>query len=148
MNELNAFNIKVKQVNAQTFFGNAILPRVTVSPVILNNLEAPAGPLRKADIDFFGYMNGAMPIRPNKQAFVVEFTAFVFKMMGYDEGCRLIYLWEKMGFEMCGKHVYAEADICIEEYSGAGSKYLLLMKEDKVCKPFHCVLRIHLPLTC
>jgi hypothetical protein len=41
MNELITFNIEVIDVNAQAFFGNAILPQLR--PVILDNLEEPAG---------------------------------------------------------------------------------------------------------
>ena len=49
MKELIAFNIEVTNVNAQTFFGRPNLSQIAVSPVILENLEEPAGLLRKAN---------------------------------------------------------------------------------------------------
>src|SRR6202167_2821000 len=147
MNELIAFNIEVIDVNAQTFFGNAILPQLTVSPIILDNLEEPAGPLRKADMDFFAYMEDAMIIPPGEESLVDDFAAFVLKMMHYDEGHRVIHLRKEMGFEMCGQHVDAKTDVCVMERSGIGAKYLLLIQEDKVCKPYICVSKICLPVT-
>ena len=134
MNELIAFNIKVNNVNAQTFFGNPNLPQITVSPVILDNLEEPAGSLHKADMDFFAYMEDAMTIPPGEESFVDDFAAFLLKMMSYDEGRRVIHLWKEMGFEMCGQRVDAKADVCVMERSGTGAKYLLLVQEDKVRK--------------
>jgi hypothetical protein len=44
-NELVAFNITINTVDAATFFGNANLPLSSLSPVILENREMPAGPL-------------------------------------------------------------------------------------------------------
>jgi hypothetical protein len=133
MNELIAFNIKVKAVDAPTFFGNAVLPQPMVLSVILDNLEEPVGPLLQSDIHFFGYMANAMIISPNKKSNVDGFVAFVLKMMHYDEGCRLIHMRTKMGFEMCGQYVNAKADVCVVEPPTTSSNYLLLVQEDKVC---------------
>ncbi|KAM6492005.1 hypothetical protein JOM56_012643 [Amanita muscaria] len=127
MNELIAFNIRVNTVNTQTFFGSPNLPRITVSPVILDNLEEPAGSLHKADMDFFAYMEDAMT---SEESFVDDFAAFLLKMMGYDEGRRVIHLRKKMGFEMCGQRVDAKTDVCVMKRPGSGAKYLLLMQED------------------
>jgi hypothetical protein len=147
MNELIAFNIEVIDVNAQTFFGSAILPQLTVSAVILDNLEEPAGPLHKADMDFFAYMEDAMIIPPGEESLVDDFAAFVLKMMRYDEGRRVIHLRKEMGFEMCGQRVDAKTDVCVMERSGTGAKYLLLVQEDKVRKLYLCVSKIRLPIT-
>lgn len=147
MNELIAFNIEVIDVNAQTFFGNAILPQLTLSPVILNNLEEPPGPLHKADMDFFAYMEDAMIIPPGEESLVDDFATFVLKMMRYDEGRRVIHLRKEMGFEMCGQRVDAKTDVCVMERSGTGAKYLLLVQEDKVCRPYLSVSKICLPVT-
>src|ERR1700691_6228339 len=92
MNELIAFNIEVIDVNAQTFFGNTILPQLTVSPIILDNLEEPAGPLHKADMDFFAYMEDSTTIPPPEHSLLDDFAAFVLNMMRYDEVCLFILL--------------------------------------------------------
>lgn len=134
MSELIAYNIVVKNVNAQTFFGSPNLPQITVSPAILDNLEEPVG-LSKADMDFFAYMDDAMSISPGVESFVDDFTAFLLKMMSYDEGRRVVHLRKEMEFEMCGQRVDAKADVCVMERSGMGAKYLLVVQEDKVRKP-------------
>lgn len=54
INELIAFNIGVSYLNIQTFFGIPNLPQTTVSPVILNNLEEPAGKIRVGFLHLFG----------------------------------------------------------------------------------------------
>ncbi|KAH9046184.1 hypothetical protein EDB84DRAFT_1629828 [Lactarius hengduanensis] len=130
-NELIAFNIEVIDTNTQTFFDTAILPQPTVSSVILDNLEEPAGSLHKADMDFFAYMEDAMAIPPGEESFVGDFAAFVLRMMRYDEGRRVVHLRREMGSEMCGQRLDAKADVCVMERSGTGAKYLLLVQEDK-----------------
>ncbi|KIL65191.1 hypothetical protein M378DRAFT_1039664 [Amanita muscaria Koide BX008] len=110
MNELIAFNIRVNTVNTQTFFGSPNLPRIT---------DEPAGSLHKADMDFFAYMEDAMT---SEESFVDDFAAFLLKMMGYDEGRRVIHLRKEMGFEMCGQRVDAKTDVCVMERPGSGAK--------------------------
>ena len=147
--QLAAFNIKVVDVDAQTFFGNSVLPEPMVSSVILNNLEGPTTvTLNKADMDFFGYMEDATMNSPNEQTFVVDFAAFILRMMHYDQGHRLVQVRKKMEFEMRGQCVETKVDVCIFEHSAAIGKHLLLMQENKVCKPYLCVLKICLPIMC
>jgi len=141
MNELIAFNIQVIDVNAQTFFGNAILPQPTVSSVIPDNLEEPAGSLHKADMDFFAYMEDAMTISLGEESLVDNFAAFILKVMRYDEGRHIIRLWKERVFEMCGQCVGAKADVCVMECSGTGAKYLLLVRSVNLC-----VLKIRSPV--
>ncbi|KAF8517382.1 hypothetical protein BU17DRAFT_49786 [Hysterangium stoloniferum] len=130
--EMMAFNIQVDIVNAQTFFGSTNLPQLTtVSPVILDNLDEPTGPLHKADMDFFTYMEDAMYIPPEHESFVSDFAAFVLKMMCYDEGRRVIHLRKEIPFEMCGESVDVKTDVCVMEPVDMGGKYLLLLQEDK-----------------
>ena len=59
------------------FLGSPNLPQITVSPVILDKLEEPAGPLHKADMDFFAYMEDAMTIPLSEESSVDDFAAFV-----------------------------------------------------------------------
>ena len=132
MNELIAFNIEVVDVDAGTFFGNAMLPEPIVSSVILDHLDEPAIPLSKSDMDFFAYLEDAMAIPPGEESFVDDFAAYLLKMMHYDEGRRHKHIQKEMGFEMCGERVDAKTDVCVMERSGPGAKYLLLVQEDKV----------------
>ena len=101
--ELFAFNINIVSEEVETF-GNADLPQLTVSSVVLNNLEEPAGPLLKSDMDFFAYLEDAMVMNPDMESpYVADFVAFILKMMHYDEGRRVVHSREEIGFEMCGE---------------------------------------------
>ena len=66
INELIAFNIGVNIVKTQTFFGSPNLPQLTVSPVILNNLDDPTKP----KMDFFTYLEDAMNFPPEERSFL------------------------------------------------------------------------------
>ncbi|KAH9179136.1 hypothetical protein EDB89DRAFT_1901177 [Lactarius sanguifluus] len=74
-----------------------------------------------------------MAIPPGEESFVGYFTAFVLRMMRYDEDRRVAHLRREMGFEMCGQRVDAKADVPCRRLSGSGTgaKYLLLVQEDK-----------------
>ena len=135
--DLLAFNLNVVREDVETFFGNADLPQLTVSSVVLNNLKEPTGPLLKSDMDFFAYLEDAMAMNPDLESpYVADFVTFILKMMHYDEGRRVVHSREEIGFEMCGERVTASPDVCVMERWRKGStpKHLLLMQEDKVCE--------------
>ena len=89
-------------------------------------------------MDFFAYIEDIMIIPPCEESLIDDFGSFVLKMMRYDEGRCVIHLRKEIGFEMCGQCVDAKTDVCVMERSGTGSKYLLLVQEDKVrSRPFH-----------
>jgi len=146
--ELDAFNIKVVEVDAEAFFGTSVLPEATVSSIILNNLEAPTGTLTKAETDFFGYLGEAMTYPPGQESPVDDFAIFLLRMMGFDEDLRRMHIRKPLKFEMCGQHKGAIPNICIKEYSGVRAMHVLFIQENKVCKPCLCLLKIYLPVTC
>jgi hypothetical protein len=142
-NELIAFNIDVNIVNTQTFFGSPNLPQLTVSPVILYNLDEPAVPLHKIELDFFTYLEDAMNMAPEEESLVDDFAAFILRMMNYDEGRRVVHLRKELGFEMCGEQVDAITDVCITERSPTTHvRYSLLVQENRVRKPYLYVSKI------
>jgi len=55
-----------------------LLPQLTLSPVILDNVEEPAGPLQEADMVFFAYTTIIPPV---EESFVDDFAAFVLKII-------------------------------------------------------------------
>jgi hypothetical protein len=63
---------------------------LSISPVILKNLEEPVGPLLNSDTDFFGYLADAMALPPLMESYVDTFAALILKLIHYDEGCCLI----------------------------------------------------------
>lgn len=100
-------------------------------------------------MDFIAHMEDAMTIHPDEPSFVADFAAFVLGMMRYDggHGRRVVHQRRAMGFEMCGQHVDAQADVVVMDRSGTGASHLLLVEEDKVRKRYLCMLKIRLPAT-
>ncbi|KAF8175101.1 hypothetical protein BJ912DRAFT_885110 [Pholiota molesta] len=137
-NELLAFNIQVVEVDMSTFFGSASLPELTsVSRVILDNREEPTDSvyqLSKADIDFFAYLESATVFRGDEQPFVTDFLVYMLRMMGYDEGHRVVRTKNDMPLEMCGKRVSGTADVSVMKWRN-GLEYLFLAKEYKPIVP-------------
>ncbi len=134
-NELMAFNIDMVDINIETFFGNAQLPDITLSHVILDNVEfddAAADQLTKPELDFFQYMGVGMSIPPGEESTVDDFAAFLLKRMRYDEGRWIIETRKAMRFEMCGERVDAKVDVCVVDLSGHSMRHILLVQEIKV----------------
>ena len=138
-NDLRAFNIQVIREDIESFFGKINnlkhKPKTTpISPVIWNNVEAPAGKLSKSDKNFFAYLEDAMQIRLGEQSLVIDFAAFLLGMLGYDDDLqRVLRTRREMSFYMCGAKVDAMADVAVLEREGPLSQYVLLLQEDKVC---------------
>jgi hypothetical protein len=137
-NELLAFNIQVVEVDMSTFFGSASLPELTsVSRAILDNQEEPTDSgyqLSKAEIDFFAYLETATVFRGDEQPFVTDFLVYMLRMMGYDEGHRVVRTKNEMPLEMCGKRVSGTVDVSVMKWRN-GLEYLFLATEYKVCMP-------------
>jgi len=138
VNELFAYNIRVVNEDVATFFDSPDLPQSTLDPVILNNIDAPPGPLSKSTRLFFRYLTHARTLSPPG---VVDFAIFLLSLLGYDEpGDRVVHRRLKIGFIMCGTRVDAKLDICVLD----GQDFLLLVHEDKVSSYY---LLIHIMST-
>ena len=133
-NELVAFNIRIDNFDAATFFDNANVPLPSVSPVILNNLEMPAGPLGKSDRQFFHYLRDAMRATGGG-ACIGDFAAFILRLLDYDAPDRVIHQRKEISFVMAGQRVNAKPDVCVT----TDSDYVLLVQEDKVCETRTCI---------
>lgn len=114
--ELFGFNIRVVDVNAATFFesDSPELPPSTVSEVILNNVQKPEGPLTKDERQFFQYIDIVHPIpfRPG-WSHVADFSAFITRMLNYDDEDCLIVQRKAVAFPMIWKVVYDRLDVCL-----------------------------------
>ena len=126
-NELLAFNIHVQCVDAKTFFGQVVLPRATVSPVILNNIDQPTA-CNKVERKFFGLLEDTTL---GEKSHIDDFAAFLLDLMDYNDGDRVIHSHKELGFVMCGKRVLAEPDVCLVDHPGRGG-CLLIVQEDRV----------------
>ncbi|KAM6499421.1 hypothetical protein JOM56_004929 [Amanita muscaria] len=125
--ELLAFNIEVQTVGAATFFNTPELPAATVSETILNNLDRPDGPLSKNDRHFFQYLKEAEGANSEDSSAVDDFTAFLLRMLDYDNGGRVIRIRKELSFYMAGQHVDAIPDVCLTN----DHDYFLLVQGDK-----------------
>lgn len=131
--ELYGFNIRVVDVDAATFFelDSLELPPSTVSEVILNNTKRPDGPLAKDDHQFFQYMDLLDQIPPSASwSHVADFSAFIARMMNYDDQDCLIFQRVDVPFPMAGKFVYGKLDVCLKNVHNR--KLLLHIHENKV----------------
>ena len=132
-NELRAFNISIINVDSATFFGQAVLPPTTVSPVILNNIDMPAD-ASKAEKKFFKLLEDTFF---TEESHVDDFAACLLKLLDYDTGLRAIHSHKELGFNMCGERVSARPDVCVMDRTGRGA-CVLLVQEDKVRGVHRC----------
>lgn len=138
--ELAAFNITVQNVPFKEFFGNHldVDPYSSISPVILNNIEAPNGNHPKSIRLFFQYLQDAMrPVLP-EYSFTSGFAAFLLSMLDLDEPDRVVHRRQTLTYVMCEANVQAQTDVCIKNLRDG---YILLLQEDKVSSFPH----LHLP---
>ncbi|KAF8965959.1 hypothetical protein BDZ97DRAFT_1729627 [Flammula alnicola] len=129
-NELRAYNIRIVDKDAATFFGHPNLPAPTVDPIILNNLDTPPGPITRSTRLFFRYLKDTterFPPGPPTEAAIDDFVSHLLGLLGYDEPDRVIHQRMEIGFIMCGTRVDAKPDICVLDDDG----YLLLVQADK-----------------
>lgn len=132
-NELAAFNITVRHVDVQQFFGVAQLPAPTVAPVILNHGDRPNGQLSKTERQFFSRLNNASFHPVDVESTVGDFAKMLLEMLNFDDENlvveRLVRSRVEMTFIMCGQKAWAKADLVLAEQP---SQFILLVAEDKV----------------
>lgn len=127
-NELIGFNITVNSVDVQTFFNVAQLPPTNVSPIILNNLDAPPPPavLTKDEYHFFTYLARA---EDTYECSVDDLAGHILRMLDFDDVVhrRSLSLKRELAFTMCGEIVYAKLDYTVMDHDN----HVLLVQEDK-----------------
>ncbi|KAF8870557.1 hypothetical protein BD779DRAFT_1455129 [Infundibulicybe gibba] len=132
---LTAFNIQIIiYQDPISFFNVQELPTLqNISPVILNNVAAPANvqPSKQEQL-FFSYLEDAMNTVPGEETFVKDFAAFLLGMFDYNGGHRVVYTREEIPFYMCGTWVKATAGVTVIERFGPLFQYLLLVQEVEV----------------
>ena len=126
-NDLAAFNIQVVNASIAVFFNTPELPPPTVSPVILNNLDKPDGPLEQDDRIFFEYMWWAEGPH-SSEPFVNRLTQYILRILNYDDHNHLICQRWQIPFPMAGQWVDAETEGCLI----GELKYICLVHAGKV----------------
>ncbi|KAF5326945.1 hypothetical protein D9619_004831 [Psilocybe cf. subviscida] len=131
--DLHAFNIEIiDERDFQTFFGLSDLPvPQNISPVIWNNVRAPAGQLSKTEKTFFAYMEDALRTPPGEWSLVDDFALFLLELFNYDDGpSRILQSQEALWLPICGSKVLAKTDAAVIERVGHQPYCILLVQED------------------
>ncbi|KAJ7771647.1 hypothetical protein B0H16DRAFT_190933 [Mycena metata] len=125
-NELSALNIVVQPLEPPAFFGNERLPEPTVDSILLDNLARPDGPMSKEHRLFFRYLEDASHFLESS---VSDFTAFLLRLLNFDEPESVVHQRLEIRFVMCGQVVNAKPDAVIMDEK---EDYILLVQEDKM----------------
>ncbi|KAJ7775618.1 hypothetical protein DFH07DRAFT_799221 [Mycena maculata] len=120
-NELAGLNISIGTVDALSFFGSALPdpqtdPTLLAHPVLMSNETLPAGLISKDDRRFFGYLRDVthrFPLGPATDSAVDDLTAFLLRMLDYDEPRGLVHQRMELDLTMCSQRVTAKPDVVI-----------------------------------
>jgi hypothetical protein len=130
--ELDAYNIRIKTVGTQAFFGISDLPAPAVDPVIIQSLDIPRHSnfeLPDNILMFFDVLPDA--VNNADRALVEVFTRHVLsRIMRFDE-LGVMFARPPLSFIMSGRRVPAVPDLSLrrERY------YIILVQYDKVSLP-------------
>ncbi|KAJ6609533.1 hypothetical protein B0H10DRAFT_2193828 [Mycena sp. CBHHK59/15] len=120
-NELAGLNIRIENVDAPSFLGSALPDPRTDStllahPVLIGNLTHPSGVISKDNSLFFRYLQHAtrrFALGPATNSAVDDFTAFLLRMLDYDEPKHLVHQRMELDLIMCGQQVTAKPDVVV-----------------------------------
>ncbi|KAJ7306836.1 hypothetical protein DFH08DRAFT_793238 [Mycena albidolilacea] len=120
-NELAGLNISIEAVAAPSFFGSALPdlqtdPTLLAHPVLIENLTHPSDAISKDNSLFFRYLRHAtrrFTLGPATDSAVNDFTAFLLRMLDYDEPKGLVHQRMELDLMMCGQWVTAKPDVVI-----------------------------------
>jgi hypothetical protein len=117
----------VADASVPAFFNTAELPPPTVSATILNNMDKPDGPFMKDDRLFFQYMRLVENPRSSESR-VDDFSAFILRILNYDNEDRVICQRTEISFPMAGQRIDAKTNVCLMDEL----ELILLVQEDNV----------------
>jgi hypothetical protein len=120
-NELAGLNISIEAVAAPSFFGSALPdlqtdPTLLAHPVLIENVTHPSDAISKDNSLFFRYLRHAtrrFTLGPATDSAVNDFTAFLLRMLDYDEPKGLVHQRMELDLMMCGQWVTAKPDVVI-----------------------------------
>ncbi|KAJ7895811.1 hypothetical protein B0H13DRAFT_1885421 [Mycena leptocephala] len=101
-NELAGLNISIETVDALSFFGSALPdpqtdPTLLAHPVLMSKETLPTGLISKDD----------------RHSAVDDLTAFLLRMLDYDEPRSLVHQHMELDLTMCSQRVTAKPDVCV-----------------------------------
>ncbi|TDL16363.1 hypothetical protein BD410DRAFT_731489 [Rickenella mellea] len=112
--ELVACKIRFDSADASTFFRMTQLPQLTLSPIILNNIDKPDEPLEMEVGLYFVYMKGAMELGQSWSV-VWDFLEFMLlRVFSYAFPFRTLVRRPEMSFIMNGKEIVVRDTIVLK----------------------------------
>ncbi|KAJ8516010.1 hypothetical protein ONZ45_g6623 [Pleurotus djamor] len=124
--DLAAFRIRVKDVDAETFFGRLDLPQSSVPAAIL---AEPSADNNAEHRRFFRYLKAAMQ---GEKSAVDDFAVVLLRFLGYEGEDCMIRRRKEMGFVMGKEKVDATADLTIVDDTYC---YLVVQENGRVDSP-------------
>ncbi|KAH9175792.1 hypothetical protein EDB89DRAFT_1944284 [Lactarius sanguifluus] len=125
--DLDLYNIQIRNVHTQEFFGIPHLPAPAVNPVILDHLSAPVGLQLPRDVRlFFRYLLGATHVDTVCEELINDFSLHLLSgVLRFDEPDRIMNQRPDLHFVMSGKLVCAEPVIALR---GSDDHHILLVQ--------------------
>ncbi|KAJ7934935.1 hypothetical protein B0H13DRAFT_2477568 [Mycena leptocephala] len=104
-----------------SFFGSALPdpqtdPTLLAHPVLMSKETLPTELISKDDRRFFGYLRDVthrFPLGPATDSAVDDLTAFLLRMLDYDEPRSLVHQHMELDLTMCSQRVTAKPDVCV-----------------------------------
>jgi len=124
-NELLAYNVAVVEKNEQQFFG-APLPAYT-GPAGFIQYEDRVQGIDKESLALLKRLDLATKRAEEEESAGEDFVSEVLRALGYETEQTVIRRRKSIRFNMCGKTVYAKANVCIQDIN---SNILLLLVQD------------------
>ena len=127
LNDLEAYNIVVKEQKAEDFFGGP-LPDYT-GPVGFVQVESlPAYDVDAASKALIKRLDLAMTLYEGEESAVDDFAAELLRALGYETDDTVVRTRKTLRLFLCGEKVYAKTDVCVLD---TGTGVLLVVQEDK-----------------
>lgn len=126
-NDLRAYNIDFKFVQAAPFFNVDPLPQPAVADEVLTRLNAD-DMTNDSNYKFVRYMDLAMDPAPGDESAVVDFAVYLLTLLGYVPRMMLTRTRADIPLTICGEQCHAKTDVCVVDKD---ENILLLVQEDK-----------------
>ncbi|KAH9001842.1 hypothetical protein EDB86DRAFT_2801393 [Lactarius hatsudake] len=128
--DLDLYNIQIRSVHTQEFFGVPRLPAPAVNPIILDHLSAPVGLQLPRDVRlFFRYLLDATHVDTVCEELINDFSHHLLSgVLRFEEPDRMMNQRLDLRFVMSGKLVCAEPVIALR---GSDGHHIPLVQQDK-----------------
>ncbi|KAI0274229.1 hypothetical protein BGY98DRAFT_995401 [Russula aff. rugulosa BPL654] len=132
LNDLDSYNITLKELDPCSFFGLQGLPQPSVDHELLENVDA--GAMQQVDhAQLINYLDYAMTPEGGKSA-VIDFVFRLFRPLGYVHLGQYAHKRVDLPLSICGENRHAETSVCIINHSQESNHIVLLVQAVKRSK--------------